>query len=180
MSEHIQTFEPTDAYATPMPEKISHVAAVGVLSIFLGIFGLVTLPFAAEPNWADFSGLRGGQYGDHSPIGTWGVVSTTLYCGICLLALVGGSGCLHLRRWARPVMLGFGSLAVVMGIAGIYFHWKIIELAMNGQTLPTFAFHFTTIAEWAVWGYGTILGAYTLWTMMRADVKQAFADESAL
>ena len=61
--------------------------------------------------------------------------------------------------------------------AGIYFHWKIIELATSGQTIPTFAFRFTTIAEWGIWGYGTILGAYTLWVMMRADVKAAFERE---
>ena len=180
MSQHIQSFESADPYATPMPERITHIAAVGVLGIFLGVIGLLSLPFAAEPNWADFSGLRGGQYADHSPLATWGVVSTTLYCGICLLALVGGAGCLHIRRWARPVMLAFGTLAVLMGIAGLYFHWQIIELASTGQTIPTFAFRFTTIAEWAIWGYGTILGAYTLWVMTRADVKAAFERKGAL
>jgi hypothetical protein len=141
------------------------VAALGVFSIILGTLGLLTLPFAIQPNWADYSGIRGGVVADHSPLATWGVVSTTLYCGLSLMALAGGAGCLRLRWWARPLMIGYGALAVLLGFVGIYFHWRIIQISRAGQPLSTFGFRFTSVAEWGVWGYGTLLGAYALWVM---------------
>lgn len=176
MSHVPQIFEADDPYSVPMPDRLTHVMAVAVFGIIIGTLGLLTLPFAAEPNWADFSGFRGGVYGTRSPIAVWGVVSTTVYSGLCLMALVGGAGCMRFRPWGRWVMLGYGVLSVLMFLPGVYFHWRIIQLSTSGQAVPNFAFRFTTVAEWGVWIYGSLLGGYALWTMLRRDVRHAFKE----
>jgi hypothetical protein len=81
---------------------------------------------------------------------------------------------MRFHAWARLVLLGFGVLEVLKGLAGIWFHVKIIELATSGHAIPDFGYRVEAIAEWPDWALGTLLGAYIVWVMLQPTVKAAF------
>ncbi len=174
MSETPTIYEP-NPYSVPLPEQVRHVMAVCVCCILFGLLAAISLPFELQPALTDYLGWRGGTYGDHSALATWGVCATAVGSAMGLVGLAAGAAAMHFTRWARIALIGFGIVEVIKGLVGIYFFVKIMELASSGGEMPPSVYRVTVLPEWLDWFFGALLGVYVLYVMTRPRAKEAFA-----
>jgi hypothetical protein len=172
MSE-VSTIEEEDVLYDEVPESLDIVPTAGVIAVGLGILGMVLYPFPALSVISEYLG-RGGTIPDRGAINTFGLIASSLGILLSLMALFGGMGCMHLRAWARPVMLAYGVMSVALGIAGLCFFVVAVFAAGEPRGLPHFTYRVEAFPVWAGCFVGGVYGAGVLWVMNWKKVQEGF------
>lgn len=156
---------------TPPPRP---VLTLGVIGATLGILGLLLLPFALVPlskgSWLalNFTHLPGEPRS-----ATWGLFTwTTLGLLLSILLFIGSVGCLAWRRWARPVMVAYAVLSLVVGTLGSIFFLRW-SFGLLGRETPLLVGPDALIPAAGCF-LGLIFAAFTLYYMTRPYVKEQF------
>ncbi|HWE93820.1 MAG TPA: hypothetical protein VG269_07660 [Tepidisphaeraceae bacterium] len=172
MSE-VSTVEEDRVLYDEIPERLDIVPAAGVVAVGLGILGMVLYPFPALSVISEYLG-RGGTIPDRGAINTFGLIACTLGLLISLMALFGGMGCMHLRAWARTVMLAYGAMSVALGIAGVGFFVANVIGMGDPHGVPGFGWRVEAFPVWAGCFVGGVYGAVVLWVMNWRKVREGF------
>jgi len=168
-------------YNAKQPNDLSLVRALGAVGLMASSLALASLIFLVLRLLWNIDAARPGQVPVDAPVpGYWFELAAGMFgCGLAILLLTASAGAIRFRTWARPAMIVYGVISVVLGAVGLIFHvhW-LIEATTNhsGIGLPQAMRTPEAAAEWACWMFGTILGVAMLYAMNRPDVKLAFEE----
>lgn len=102
----------------PAPPRPTPVTALAIIGIIFGALGVLCKPFGLV-------GMFLPQQGPNPMIDmqremmAWNVGSTVVGVGVSVLLLAGAIGSLNLKAWARPAMLAYAALAVLLTIINL-------------------------------------------------------------
>lgn len=164
--------------------ELTTVRAISVLALFFSSLALAALPLAilrfhegSITGHAHVS-LFGNIQSSTSPEALWLFYGTLVWMGLCSILFVGSIGALRLFWWARPVLLFWASIALLMSLGGafIYFQWLLPPWRDHAAQVRGVI---DSLATFGTWAGSFLLSVTMLIYLNRPHVRDYFIRKQA-
>ena len=169
-------------YPPPLPRskpfRPALVTAVGIIGILFASMGILCSPFALIPYFMELGGPN--PVVDHVKQTTWMyvymIVSLAIGFVMAWVLLAGSIGALRLKPWARPTLMGYAAVSLVLTVVGAVASLAMFLPLTNQMDNPAMMGGVIGGLFGAVFSicFGFALQGGLLYVMTRPEVKRAF------